>query len=213
MNRGADGVYEGGGSGTRPLETAPSSRGSVMAAYISERQICSRDSGRSLFLLAADGIHGSRRRGEQRAVNLMAAPFAPDCRPDGRNQFVVVARPQELRYIEFFAGKQAIPQFAVGCQAQAIAVEAEGTAYGSNETNSATAIRIFVLRGGRARVGIGNGQQRPELRLDHRDHVVGCEHTRARPEVLRIERHEFDVPDFEIMFPSETGQRHDILLG
>ena len=69
-----------------------------------------------------------------------------------------------------------------------------------------------IFGGWRARIGVGNCDQRGDLARERVDDSLGQQHFPAVPQALRIERHELDIAHLESVLAREAGERHDIGL-
>jgi len=75
---------------------------------------------------AADGVHGADGLDEVGVVDLVAGPFVLDALADLRDDFCFEAGlSQEGLDVGLFEAEQAVAEFAVGGQAEAVAVAAE----------------------------------------------------------------------------------------
>src|SRR5262249_8777774 len=111
-----------------------------------------------------------------------------------------------------FEGEEAVAQLAVGSKPHAVAVQAERTADRGDESYPADTVGEAVFERGGARVRIRDYFQRADLTRQHGNDLIGQQHLGAVPKLLRIERHELDVADFESVFACESGERHNIGL-
>jgi len=131
-------------------------------------------------------------------------------RTSAGNLVVGGAAAHQSLHIVLFDGEKAVAQFAVGGQADAVAVQAEWPAHRSDDTDVTHAVGEGIFGGGSARIGIWHRDERRDLARKQRDDVVGQQHFGAVPQVLRVERHEFDVAHFEAVLARVTGQRNDV---
>ncbi len=142
----------------------------------------------------------------------MAGPFVADVSANRgfESGFGGVGR-EERADIGFFAGKEAIAEFPVGGEAEAVAIEAEGFADGGDEAE-AVAVWEAVLGGGGAGVGVGHGFERAAFGLNAAEHFGGGEDLAAGPEFLGIERHELDEADFHLAFAGKADERDKVIF-
>src|SRR5579863_9151436 len=161
--------------------------------------------------LPADRVHGARRGNELGGVDLMADPLVFYGPAHGlRDRFIRAAIAEQRAYIGLLDREQAITELSVGRQADAVAVEAEGTADRRDEAHPPPPLGGFVFGSRSARSGVRNLVERADLAREHLDHVVGQQNPAAVPQPLRIQRHELDIADLDAALAPETGQRHDV---
>ncbi len=102
--------------------------------------------------LAADGIHGAGRRYKLCRIDLMPQPFGVNGGANGiANRVVGPAIAKQRPDIGFVDREQAIAQLAVRGQPDAVAVQAERAAHGSDEADASDAVGETIFRGGSAR--------------------------------------------------------------
>src|SRR3989442_9131515 len=86
---------------------------------------------------AANGVHGARWGHELGGVDFMAQPLGGDVAADQvRDLAVGGAVAHQGLHVVFLDRKQAIAEFAIGGKPDAVAVQAEGPAHGSDETDA-----------------------------------------------------------------------------
>jgi len=112
----------------------------------------------------------------------MPYPLVTYRRTDRSSDLIIRrTRPQQSFDICLFNREQAIPQFAVARQPEAIAVQAERPAHRSDKSNAADAIRVTILGGRRARVAVWNLYQRSDLTGKRRNDFIRGKYVPARP--------------------------------
>src|SRR6266853_286474 len=111
-----------------------------------------------------DGVHWPRRGDELRAVDLVPDPLVAHVSADYIGDGVVRrAVSQQGFHIRFLEGEQAVAQLAVRGQPQPVAIQAERTADGSDESDSPDSIGETIFGGRRASVAVGDFLQRADL--------------------------------------------------
>src|SRR5947209_2574131 len=114
--------------------------------------------------LAADRVHGTRRRNEFRGVDLVAEPLLRNVRANrAGNRVIRRAGAKQSLYVGLVDGEKAITKLAIRSQADSIAVEAEGLAHRCNQAHAPGAVFVKVLCRGSPGIAIGRGHKRGNL--------------------------------------------------
>jgi hypothetical protein len=93
--------------------------------------------------------------------DLMPLPLARQIAADQRGDLVVRrSGSHQPFHIVLFDREQALAQFAIGRDAQAVAVHAERAAHRRDEAHAAAAIGVLIFGGGRARVAVRRRKMR-----------------------------------------------------
>src|ERR1017187_7997658 len=187
-----------------PLSASPVGRAGAPTPFVGPPAFLAR------WALPPDRVHGPRRGHELGGVDFVAFPLAGHVAADQRGDFLVRGpRAHRRLHVVFLYGEQAVPQLAIRGQTEAVAVQAEGLAHRGDEADSPAAIGVLVLGGGRARVGVENGNQRRDLARERRQNVVGHQNLGTVPQILRVERQKLDEARLETVLARLPRQRHD----
>ena len=119
--------------------------------------------------------------------------------------FITAATAHHFPGVPLDGREQAVPHLPLGREPQAVAVAAEWMAHGIDEPDRTPPIGEMKIDGRLAEVGPLARHERAEVRFEHLPNLAAGEHLRLLPLVLRIERHEFDKPQFKIMCPRNSA--------
>src|SRR5262245_59352665 len=139
--------------------------------------------------LAADREHRPFRLYELCRIELMSLPFVGDAPADRSGQRLIVARAAEKGFdIRFGQGEQAITDFAVRSEPEAVATPAKWPGHRGDDADPAATIDVAEVHRRGPRVVIVRGHQLSDFLLQYIQKLVGEEYLVALPR-LRADRH------------------------
>jgi hypothetical protein len=117
---------------------------------------------------------------------------------------------QQTFHIRLFDCEEAIAQFAVAGQAQAIAIQAKWPADGSNKADPADAVGEAEIASRSMGVVIRDRNQGRDLARKNFLNRTRKENAIPLPQVLMIQRHEFNEAHFHAVCPPKLRQGHEV---
>src|SRR5208283_30486 len=155
--------------------------------------------------------HGPRRRHKTRLADVVAGFFLIHRPPDELGHlFVASAGRHESGEVVLADREQTGANLAVGGDADAAALSAEGVRHGSDDTDLADTVFKFVAASGFAAL-VFDLAKRHELCHTTDDFIEGDDDL-GGPDTVFLQRHELDEADNDSLLASETAECGDLVI-
>ncbi len=164
-------------------------------------------------MLTADGIHRAVGLDEPGGIDFVAFLLGRNRVADRGNNLVIGNAGSKERFdVRLFHTEEAVSKLAISCDAETVALTAEGLTHRGNQADSTDAVGKLKIRGRCVGIFLSGRNQRSDFGRETLDDFVAEEHLVAFPCVVGIERHKLDEANFHTGIASELAEGNDLVF-